>query len=32
MAGFDIRNDTLWPLEISLGMLSPLYWGITDPA
>lgn len=32
MAGFDIRNDTIWPLEISLGMLSPLYWGLTEPA
>ncbi len=31
MAGFDIRNDTIWPLEISLGMLSPLYWGLTEP-
>ena len=32
MAGFDVRNDTIWPLEISLGMLSPLYWGLTEPA
>lgn len=31
MPGFDIKNETIWPLEISLGMLSPLYWGITEP-
>lgn len=31
MAGFDIRNGTIWPLEISLGLLSPLYWGLTEP-
>lgn len=31
MPGFDINNETIWPLEISLGLLSPLYWGITEP-
>lgn len=31
MAGFDIKNATLWPLEISVGMLGPMYWGITEP-
>lgn len=31
MPGFDVRNSTIWPLEISLGMLGPMYWGITEP-
>lgn len=31
MPGFDIKNATIWPLEISLGMLGPLYWGLTEP-
>ncbi len=31
MPGFDVRNATIWPLEISLGMLGPMYWGLTEP-
>jgi hypothetical protein len=31
MPGFDIKNNTLWPLEISLRQLGPLYWGVTNP-
>lgn len=31
MPGFDIKNATMWPLEISLGMLGPMYWGVTLP-
>lgn len=31
MPGFNIKNNTLWPLEISLRQIGPLYWGVTDP-
>jgi hypothetical protein len=31
MAGFDITNNTIWPLEISLRQIGPLYWGVTNP-
>ena len=31
MPGFDVKNATIWPLEISLGMLGPMYWGLTEP-
>ena len=31
MAGFDVKNATLWPLEISLRQVGPLYWGVTPP-
>lgn len=29
--GFIIHNDTIWPLEISLRQVGPLYWGLYQP-
>ena len=29
--GFRIRNDTQWPLQISLAQAAPLYFGVVKP-
>lgn len=29
--GFRIRNDTKWPVEISLWQVGPLYWQLVQP-
>lgn len=29
--GFLIKNDTIWPLQISLNQVSPLYYGVVKP-
>jgi len=29
--GFLIKNDTIWPLQVSLNQVSPLYYGIVQP-
>ncbi|HEX4961665.1 MAG TPA: hypothetical protein VF173_12550 [Thermoanaerobaculia bacterium] len=29
--GFIIKNDTIWPLQISLNQVGPLYYGIIEP-
>lgn len=31
MAGFNIRNDTVWPVELTLGLMSPFYFGVARP-
>lgn len=29
--GFSIQNDTIWPLQISLGQVGPLYYEVVKP-
>ncbi len=29
--GFKIKNDTIWPLQISLNQVGPLYYGVIQP-
>ena len=29
--GFIIKNDTIWPLQISLNQVGPLYYGVIQP-
>jgi hypothetical protein len=29
--GFVIHNDTIWPVEVSLAQVGPLYWEVVPP-
>jgi len=29
--GFVIHNETIWPVEVALAQVGPLYWGVVQP-